>query len=306
MSGRREQRQRGLEKRPIRAVGQIGRIRRIGQRLRRPRMGMGMGALLMGLTSVWAPWAGTSTAGDRFADSRISRMEAIEGRTLRELRGEEEGLQQSEILGARAVSRSLFAAQRAERRETEEAGLTGLVPAFRRVQQTLQRLRAVEIEAAMPRARRVAEAVVEHAEDGGPAAEANGAEADRIGDGTSSGDAVSDPARRRALREARALPFREACAGVLEEIEAVRRAASSLHSARQRMLAEAVLRRLESLEPMIEQAAADAMTADAPALEELARELGSPDDALGSAGTEPLDPTFVTRVRHRREIPRVP
>jgi len=298
MSRRQEQRQQGLERRPIGAIGRIGRG------LWRP--GMKMRALFMGLTSVWALWAVTSTAGDRFAESRISRMEAIEGRTLREFRGEEEGLQQAEILGARAVSRSLFAAQRAERREAEAAGMMGLVPALRRVQQTLQRLRAVELEAAMPRAKRVAESVVEQAEDGGAAAEPDSEEADRVSDGTPSGDSVSDAARRRALREARALPFREACAGVLEEMEGLREATSRLHSARQRMLAEAVLRRLESLEPMIEQAAAAAMTADAPALEELARELGPPDDALRSAGTEPLDPTFVTRDRHRREIPRVP
>ena len=161
----------------------------------------------------------------------------------------------------------------------------------------------------LPRVRRASDG--EASEDGRDVADAaavavasSEAAAGGAGD---AGSATSEPAaERRALREARAVPFRESCAGVMAQMEGLREAASSLHSPRQRMLAKGVLRRLATLEPMIEQAAAADVTPGAAALEELARELGPPDDILGSTGTSPPDPTFVTRDRHRREIPRVP
>lgn len=189
------------------------------------------------------------------------------------------GLQQDEILGARSASRSVFAAQAAERREAKQAGLTALGQELTNLQSSLRTVRALDVVGS-----------------GGTVA----------GSKTSGGAAASPQAAPKSAPNARALSFQRAYDGVVTKKEALRAKISTLHSPRQRAMAAALLNDLDRLDPALKRAAADAGTPGAPSLDAAAQDIGSAEPALVGGSGKPPAPTFTTRIHHRRPVPRVP
>jgi hypothetical protein len=196
-------------------------------------------------------------------------------------------LEQDEIVAARSASRAFFAAQRAERRESEALGAAGLKP-------HLDDLRARVRQLRLAQSRLDAEPALVSAAAGAHTAASLPA------------DAGARRAERAQERRARIAEIRLESDGLRQRAREARDNASRLRSPRQRALAVGAAARLERLNDSVASALDSAATGDPSALEQLAVLLSDAPSALNKSAAEIPDPTFVTRIRHRREIPRVP
>lgn len=209
----------------------------------------------------------------------LAIMSATPASSERANRGAD-GLQRDEIVATQSASRSVFAAQKAERTEAEQSGLPSLAQGLKQLQRALRELRAVD--AVAPR--------LQTSEGGSP-------------------PGVAElQAQQEQRREARATAFQHACDDVLAKADTVRSKLPGLRAPRQRELAQAVLNRLDALGPMLRQASAEASLPGAKSLDALADRVGAVNEASVAGSSKPPhhEPTFVTRAHHRREIPRVP
>jgi uncharacterized coiled-coil protein SlyX len=193
----------------------------------------------------------------------------------------EQSLRSSEIEATQSASRTFFAAQRAERRDAENAGLVALVDEVKALRKSVRDLRRVESE------------LDETSATLRPAAAAAT---------PSTAVVTTDPRRERAD-----LDFRERRRLVREKRNALRSNLASMRTHKQSEVAAAVLRSLDAMDEELSDVLKGSRQQRRQKLRQLEDRLAARDDRLQASPEEATaPPNLTTIVRHRNPIRRKP
>jgi hypothetical protein len=196
-----------------------------------------------------------------------------------------EGLRSAEVEASQVASRSFFAAQRAERRDAEEAGLVALAEEVKALRASVRDLRRLEDEADLS----------------GSGFELLAA------DGTPVPIAAATATAVTARRDRADSEFRERRKQVRAKRRALRSNLAQIKTHKQRLIAQAALRSLDRLDPEFGVALTGTRGERRERLQALDEKLGGLEQRVqASSAPDGGQPNMTTIVRHRNPIRRKP